>query len=156
MKTNLLYSGICLLLSFCSCTETNKNNPDGSNGKSENDIDAARNFIRNALDGSFDKARTFMLQDSSNNQFMDAVERSYEKMVPDAINSYRGASINIHQVTPVNDSTTIIIYSNSFKNDHDTLKVIKTKEQWLIDLKYLYEHDIDTIFNKPEKRDSLK
>ena len=156
MKTNLLYSGICLLLFFCSCTETNKNNPDGSNGKSENDIDAARNFIRNALDGSFDKARTFMLQDSSNNQFMDAVERSYQKMVPDTINSYSGASINIHQVTPVNDSTTIIIYSNSFKNDHDTLKVIKTKEQWLIDLKYLYEHDIDTIFNKPEKRDSLK
>ena len=92
-----------------------------------------------------------MLQDSSNNQFMDAVERSYQKMAPDTINSYRGASIRILNVTyPVKDSVTIIIYSNSFKNDPDTLKVIKTNGEWLIDLKYLYEHDMDTIFNKPD------
>jgi hypothetical protein len=59
-------------------------------------------------------------------------------------NGYRSSSINIHEVKPVNDSTTMVIYSNSFKNDKDTLRVLKVRGQWLVDLKYLYEHDMDT------------
>lgn len=116
----------------------------------ENDIDAARNFIRSALDGKFDEARTYLLTDSLNNNYMDVAERSYDKADPDTKNGYRTASINIHQVTPVNDSTTVVIYSNSFKNNHDTLKVIRENGQWLVDLKYLYLHDEDSIqINKP-------
>jgi hypothetical protein len=121
------------------------------NGKnslpSENDIDAARNFIRAALDGSFDKAKNYLLADSLNINYLDVAERSYQKTDPDTRNGYRSSSINIHQVTPLNDSTSIIIFSNSFKNDHDTLRIIKQKDQWLVDLKYLYEHDSDTLFH---------
>ena len=127
-----------LFLSFCACTSNQ------SPGKPENDIDAARDFIRSALDGKFDEARTYLLPDSSNIQYMDAAERSYQKTDADTKNGYRGSSINIHKVEPVNDSTTIVIFSNSFKNDHDTLKVLKVNDEWLIDLKYLYEHDMDT------------
>jgi hypothetical protein len=140
-----------LLFSFCACNNNDKKPP----ARAEDDIDAAREFIRSALDGKFNQARTYLLPDSSNIQYMDVAERNYRKAAPDTINAYHNASINIHEVKPVNDSTTIVIYSNSFKNDHDTLKVVKTKGQWLIDLKYLYEHDMDTthIFNK---RDTLK
>jgi hypothetical protein len=66
------------------------------------------------------------------------------------------SSINMHQVSTVNDSVTIIIYSNSFKNDHDTLKVVKINGQWLVDLKYLFDHDMDTTINKPVINDTLK
>ena len=125
-------------------------------GKSENDIDAARNFIRAALDGKFDEARNYLLPDSVNTNWMDVAERSYQKTDDDTKRGYRSSSINIHQVTPVNDSTTVVIYSNSFKNDHDTLKIIREKDQWLVDLKYLYEHDMDTLFNKPVSKDSIK
>jgi hypothetical protein len=125
-------------------------------GQSENDIDAARNFIRAALDGKFDEARTYLLTDSVNINWMDVAERSYQKTDDDTKRGYRSSSINIHQVNPVNDSTTVVIYSNSFKNDHDTLKIIKEKGQWLVDLKYLYEHDMDTLFNKPVIKDSIK
>ena len=76
---------------------------------------------------------------------MDVAERSYTKADLETKNGYRTASINMHQVTAVNDSTTFVIYSNSFKNDHDTLKVVKENGQWLIDLKYLYQHDQDSI-----------
>jgi Domain of unknown function (DUF4878) len=140
-----------LLFSFYACN----NNDKQASGKAEDDIDAAREFIRSALDGKFGEARTYLLSDSINMQYLDAVERNYQKQQPETINDYHQASINIHEVRPVNDSTTIVIYSNSFKNDHDTLKVLKVKGQWLIDLKYLYEHDMDTthIFNN---RDTLK
>lgn len=125
-------------------------------GKSENDIDAARNFIRAALDGKFDLARTFLLPDSVNTNWMDVAERSYQKNDDDTNRGYRSSSINIHEVNPVNDSTTVVIYSNSFKNDHDTLKVLKKNGQWLIDLKYLFIHDMDSIFMTPVKKDTIQ
>jgi hypothetical protein len=139
-----------LLFVFYAC------NIKKESGKSENDIDAARNFIRAALDGKFDEARTYLLPDLINTNWMDVAERSYLKTDDDTKRGYRSSSINIHQVSPENDSTTVVIYSNSFKNDHDTLKVLKQNGQWLVDLKYLYDHDMDTLFNKPVSKDSIK
>ena len=115
---------------------------------SENNIDAARNFIRAALDGKFDEARNFMLEDSSNINYMDVVERSFSKADYTVKEGYRTSSINIRSVTELNDSVTVVIYSNSYKNDHDTLRVVKQSDRWLVDLKYLYEHDEDA--NKME------
>lgn len=123
---------------------------------SENDIDAARNFLRAALDGKFDLARNYLLPDSLNNNFMDVAQRSYEKTNQETKNGYRTASINIHQVSPVNDSTTVVIYSNSFKNDHDTLKVVRQQGQWLVDLKYLYQHDEDSLVAPKPLKDSTR
>lgn len=141
---------LILLFVFYAC------NNNKEQGKSENDIDAARNFIRAALDGKFDEARTFLLPDSVNTNFMDVAERSYRKTDDETKSGYRSSSINIHQVSPVNDSTTVVIFSNSFKNDHDTLKIVKQNGQWLVDFKYLYEHDMDTLYNKPVNKDPLK
>src|SRR5271169_6519920 len=124
MKRKNISIFLSLLFFVLAC-----NNNKQEDKKPENDLDAARDFIRAALDGKFDQARTYLLKDSSNSQYIDAVERNYQKMDPDTRNSYREASINIHGVQPLNDSTTIIIYSNSFKNEHDTLRVLKTKDQ---------------------------
>ena len=135
MKRNYL-AFLFLLFSFYAC----KNKNTSTTGKSDNSIDAARNFIRSALDGKFDEAKTYMLTDSSNSNYMDVAERSFQNADQGVKNSYRSSTIIIHEVNNVNDSTTIIIYSNSYKNVHDTLRVIKTNQQWLVDLKYLYEH----------------
>ena len=121
----------------------------------ENDIDAARNFIRAALDGKFDEARTYLLPDSVNINWMDIAERNYTKADAETKYGYQSSSINIHQVQPLNDSNTVVIYSNSFKNDHDTLKVINENGKWLIDLKYLFQHDADTMLAKPLPKDSM-
>ena len=87
-------------------------NNGGKNYKAENDIDATRNFIRAALDGKFDVARNFMLRDSINMQYLDAVERNYNKMDLAAKSNYLSSSITIHLVEPVNDSSTIVVYSS--------------------------------------------
>jgi hypothetical protein len=70
---------------------------------------------------------------------------------------YRNASIHLYDVKKVNDSTTVVIYANSFKNDKDTLKVLRLGGQWLVDVKYLWQHDEDSIYRKaPIQKDSLK
>jgi hypothetical protein len=130
---------VSISIGIISCNSNND-----SSGRSENDIDAAREFIRAALEGKFDKARGYMLSDSINMQYMDAAERNYLKTDNETRSGYKTASINIHKVETLNDSTTIVVYSNSFKNDHDSLKILKLKGQWLVDLKYLYQHSVDS------------
>ncbi len=119
-------------------------------------MDAARNFIRAALDGKFDEARTYMLPDSVNINFMDVAERSYQNIDHSTKDSYRSSSIHFHNTMAVSDSVSIVVYSNSFKNDHDTLKVLKKGNDWLVDFKYLYEHGSDTLQDKPVAKDTLK
>jgi hypothetical protein len=152
MKCKLFLLASCLVFSCISCNNDDKK-PSPESG---NDINAVTDFIRAALDGKFEEARKLLLSDSLNINYLDVNERSYQKLDPDTRNGYRESSIHIHQVTPVNDSTTIIIFSNSFKNDHDTLKALKVSGQWLIDLKYLYQHDMDTMHYMNSNKDSLK
>ena len=125
-----------LLLLVVSACDTPAENP----LEAENEIDAARQFIRASLDGRFDLARDFLLADSLNNNYMDLAERSYQKASSEDKESYKGATIVIHNTNAVNDSTTTVIFSNSFKNDHDTLRVLKSNGKWRVDLKYLFGH----------------
>lgn len=150
MKRNYLFL-LFLFFSFSACKSKDK-----ETSKSENNIDAARNFIRAALDGKFEEARTYLLVDSINTNWMDIAERSYQKSDQSIKDGYRASSINIHNVSKPNDSTTVLIYSNSFKNDHDTLKVLRINGQWLVDLKYLFEHDADTLHYKKNTIDTIK
>jgi hypothetical protein len=135
---------IFLFLSFfiAACTGN-----DQQNKKAENDIDAARNFIRATMDGDYGKARTFMLVDSLNTQYLDVHERNYnERMKPDDKIGYRDASINIHEIKNINDSVSVIYYSNSyFKKDTHQLKVIRLKDEWLVDLKYYFQAKKDSL-----------
>jgi hypothetical protein len=145
--------GVFLLFSLSSCKEKDKQ----TSGTSENNIDAARNFIRAALDGKFDEARNFMLPDSLNVNYMDVAERSYQRTDQETKDGYRAASINIIQVKEaVKDSVTLVIFSNSFKKDPDTLKVIRKEGQWLVDLKYLYLHNSDTLQSAEIINDKIK
>jgi hypothetical protein len=122
---------------FYSC---NNNSTEQKATISENDVDAARNFIRSALDGDYSKARSFMLQDSSNTQLLDAFENIYQhRMNRDDKRGYREATINMKEVRPINDSITIVNYSNSYKKKIDSLKIVKLNGQWLVDFKYSFQ-----------------
>ena len=153
MKKYITIISSSLFLFIVACNNSGQN----VSSTSENDIDAARNFIRAALDGKFNEAKGFLYNDSSNTEYFDAYARNYQKIEPEIKRDYRESSINIHSVTPVNDSTTIVIYSNSYRNDHDTLKVLRRNNQWLVDLKYLFQHDADsTLIPRQLKTDTIK
>lgn len=135
---------------LASCSGNNKSTD------TDDDVNVATKFIRAALDGKYNEAKKLMLTDSTNSNFLEVAERNYQRLDLDTKAGYRLASINIIKVQPVNDSTTIFIYSNSYKNNHDSLKIVKKNNSWLVDLKYLYQHDMDTLIKNIPQADSLK
>lgn len=127
---------LCLLF-FTACASPADQEKEEA---TENDLDAARSFIQAALKQQYSKARDFMLQDSVNDQHMDAVSRV--QLSSDEKQGLWDASINIHSRKLINDSTSIIVYSNSFhKENTDTLKVIRVDGKWLVDFKYLFNQN---------------
>ncbi len=147
MKKILISSFLLFYLAACN-NEDKKEEPQ----KAEDDVAAARNFVNAALKGNFKDARNYAVKDSTNLQFLDIRERIYSSMAPDTKNEYANASLRVYDVNRLNDSTTIIVYANSYKNDKDTLKVLKDKNTWLVDIKYLWQHDQDSL----EARTRLK
>lgn len=134
MKKTLSFS--LLLCLFWAC---NNNDADNASGKPEDDVDAARMFIRSALDGNYKQARRLILQDSSNVQLLDNLERAYlHNTDVSEQRGYREASIRVHETKKLNDSTSVVVYSNSFKNKHDSVKAVRVGNDWLIDLKYSF------------------
>jgi hypothetical protein len=132
------FTWICLalFLVMAGCANDKKENKEVT---SENDVDAARNFIRSALDGNWREARRFMLQDSTNTQLLDTYENNYQThMNKEDKRGYREASITLYDTREVNDSVAIIKYSNSFKKQKDSLRVVRTGDTWLVDLKYSF------------------
>ena len=120
---------------FSACGGEEKDRSD-TTITSENADDAARNFIRLFLDGGLDKARNMLVQDSLNAQIFDAYERIYKNRSKTDKNGYKASSIRIHSSRTINDSTSVVSYSNSYKNVVDSLKVVKENKEWKVDLKY--------------------
>lgn len=136
----IVYGFTVLFLGLYAC-----NNADRQPASSDSDIDAARNFIRSALDGDFDKAGIYMVNDSLNREDLNAIRRLNERLGPEEKVKYREASIRIHETRKLNDSASIIYFSNSYKNKRDSLKVIKAADKWLVDFKYIFRHPADTL-----------
>ena len=109
--------------------------------------EAASQFIRAALDGDYTKARTFLINDSTNKQTMDTYENFYKNnRTPEQKKEFKTASIHFLKDThQVNDSVTIIHFSNSYSNTPDSLKVIKINGQWFIDLNFRFQQPKDSI-----------
>jgi hypothetical protein len=134
MKSVLTGCFLCLQF-FYACSDADKTEIPTS----ENDLDAARNFIDAALDGHYDDARPLVLPDSVNQSWIDLFRRNYQENMSLADKAgYRDASINIHNVQALNDSTTIVHYSNSYKKKEDSLKVVRRNGVWLVDLAYSF------------------
>lgn len=132
----LIHLSSFLFLFLISCSDTDKKETPAS----ETDVDAARNFIRAALDGDYKKARTFIVNDTTNTQSIDLYEWNYNNKVNDEDRKkYKAATIRFLDTRKINDSLTIISYSNSFKDKKDSLKVMRVNGLWLVDLNFTFQ-----------------
>ncbi|HEY8388749.1 MAG TPA: hypothetical protein VIK74_09105 [Parasegetibacter sp.] len=110
--------------------------------KADNPLDAGREFIRASLDGSYNRAYFYTLKDSLNEELLQRWRESYQQIPREERENYSQASIIINKVENVNDSITIINYSNSYKKTPLDLKVIRYKpDEWLVDFKYTFSGD---------------
>lgn len=144
MKSSILL-GFLLLQFFFACNNSDQN----PENKAENDVDAARLFIQAALNGDYARARQLMVPDSLNNQYLDLTERNYEnRMSREDKRGYRESSIIVHNIRQLNDTVSIVNYSNSYKKKDDSLRVVRQHGNWLVDLKYSFASSDSIRHNK--------
>src|SRR5215203_1729097 len=108
-------------------------NNEDKKATSENDVDAARNFLDAALDGKWNEAKDFLLQDSTNVWILETAESKYNKKPNAEKINLMDAHPILHESRKINDSITIVNFSNSYTNTKDSLKIVRVSGQWLID-----------------------
>jgi len=113
---------------FAACSN-NKARPDSA-------IETGREFIRASLDGDFKTAEALLVNDSENKQLFESYKRFYNKMPQQEKSNYKKASYQINKLDEVNDSTTVINYSNSYMKKPMDIKVVKTNGLWSVDFKF--------------------
>lgn len=123
-----------LLITFISCSEKKE--------RPTNALDTGRAFIRASLNGDFEEAEPFILKDSLNVGLFNSFKLYYKKLPQEKKQHYKDASYNINKYIDLNDSVTIINYSNDYMNKPMDIKVLKTNNQWWIDFKYTYSGNL--------------
>lgn len=109
-----------------------------SNNRPQTAVDTGREFIRASLDGDFTKAESLILKDTQNVQLFESYKLFYNKLPADKKINYQKASYVINKYQDLNDSTTIINYSNSYMKKPMDIKVARNNNTWEIDFKYTY------------------
>lgn len=106
-------------------------------------LDTGREFIRASLDGNFTAAEALLLKDSQNTQLFESYKLYYNRLSQEKKNNYKSASYTINKYEDINDSTTIINYSNSYMNKPMEIKVVKIPgNEWDVDFKYTYSGNL--------------
>ena len=129
---NKIIYGALLVIALFSCSDAVKKNPVTA-------TDVGTTFIRAVLDNDFKTAEKYLLQEEVNQQYFKSFKQQYQTMPAAELESYKKADIIINTLNGLNDSTTIINYSNTYKTaTRNNLKLLRRNGQWLIDLKYTF------------------
>jgi hypothetical protein len=101
--------------------------------------DCFRSFVEATMKGKFELASEYMLKDSTNDYLLTVVKKTYEgysKAKKDSMRMLSG-DFNIHEIANVNDTVTVINFSNKVMPDQQfPIRVIKIKDNYFVDLKY--------------------
>lgn len=101
-------------------------------------MDTGRMFIRASLDGDFKTAEMLLLKDTLNMQYFQSYKQFYNKLAAEKKENYKNASYEINSYKDINDSSSLINYSNSYMNKPLDIRVQKINNTWLVDFKYTY------------------
>ena len=115
-------------------------NSDNEYKKAENAQDAGREFIRASLDGNYEKAEYYLLQDSTNRLLIGKWKKDYDHLDETGRGQYKDANILPILVQNRNDSVSLYTFSNSYKKDTTTIRIVRINGEWLVDLKEILNH----------------
>ncbi len=102
--------------------------------------EAAREFVRSSLDGNYDRASFYLYKDSAgvNEMLLNKWKSDYSKWSQEEKVGHKNANIIVITTEPLKDSSLNYVFSNSYKKDTTTIKVVKANGAWLIDLKDIH------------------
>lgn len=121
-----------LVLVIASCTASH------SKPVFDDPLESGREFIDASLKGDYDRAKTYMLVDSTNIKLLETLQNFYKKMTPAEKEGYKNANIIINPSEAVTDTTQVINYTNTYKNKPSRIKVVKRNNEWKVDFKYTF------------------
>jgi hypothetical protein len=125
--TRKIFIPSLLLLAACGGLHSYK--------KAEDAQDAGREFIRASLDGDYEKASFYLYSDTTNLMLLDKWKKDYDKLGHEEQKNYKDADIRVIDLGAINDSVTTYTYANTYKKDTTTIRVVRIKGEWLVDLK---------------------
>jgi hypothetical protein len=109
--------------------------------KPEDALDAAREFVRSVLDGDYKRAELYVLPEEEDirlfNRYKDYMKNQPEKERL----GLKSSSILVNKVAPLNDSVSIINYSNSYSKKPMDIRVVKKDGEWWVDFSYTFSGD---------------
>lgn len=108
----------------------------------EDPMDAGREFIRAVLDGDYKKASLYINKDKDDQELFEQYEQYMKKQPRKEKLSLKSASIIINKSENINDSVTIINFSNSHSNKPMDLKVVKVSNEWKVDFSYTFSGNL--------------
>lgn len=132
-RFSLLILSVVLLLSACTNHSTER---------PQTAIETGRSFIRTCLDGEFEQAEKLLAKDSQNIQLFGSFKEYYHRMSDEQKKKYKQADYQINKYADLNDSTTIINYSNDYMNKPMEIKIIRQANEWSVDFKYTYSGNL--------------
>ncbi|MEO8112281.1 MAG: hypothetical protein ABI594_19695 [Ginsengibacter sp.] len=101
-------------------------------------LESGRGFIEASLQGEWDLAQKYLLQDSTNLEYFNGLKDFNSKRSKEEKEGYKNANILIDSATKLSDSVTVISYSNTYKMKPAKLKMVRRKGEWLVDFKYSF------------------
>lgn len=129
------FSLVVFILMLCACNTYNYN-------PATTALEGGREFIDACLKGDFEKAAFYMVNDSINNRDLLKIKSDYQLKSSDDRHSYAASSIIINADEPIDDSTHIINYSNSYDKIARKVKVVNRNGNWLVDFKYTFNGNL--------------
>jgi hypothetical protein len=144
-----ILTGLLSLTVLLACNNSGSS-PSIDTGKADpaearDELDVAIGFIKTTLNGKYTDARVYVLNDSTNMQYCDVMERGYGKLDRNKKEEYKLASIQDMKKQPVNDSVVLVNYQNSYEKQPYQLKLVRRDDQWLVDLKHTFENKTDSL-----------
>jgi hypothetical protein len=106
----------------------------------ENPLDAGRQFAEAIFKGNFERAGQLIVPDAENKALLrQRLEDVYHQRNSADRNQMAQASLQIQRVeNSVKDSSLLIRLTNAYNGKPAVLKVVKSNDSWLVDLKYTF------------------
>lgn len=125
---------IIIILSLSACMSD-------ENIKLNDPLNSGRGFIESALKADYVKADKYLLQDSTNQQYLEGLIDFNKNSNKEERENYRNANIIVDSLVELSDSVNILYYKNSYKKEPSKLKIVNYNNEWKVDFKYSFSDE---------------
>jgi hypothetical protein len=115
--------------------------------KPSDPTEAGRDFLNATLKADYKVADGYILKDTLNKRLFKNYKQWYNDLPESEKDAYSKASLTIYNVNNLSDSTTIISFANSYKNQRRDIRLVRNHGEWWVDFAYTFT---DTLSGEPQ------